>query len=249
MTRYIYVKAPPGHTLKKPISTGDKIKTIFSLTLMGVGVAALTTVLYPLISYQLLVAPKLQKSDSLSPSPTQSLEVRQAQAKEPKFVPEMINTTLDYTNADTWFPQAQPQTTTTTASYYTFSVPKLGINNALVKIGGEDLKQSLIHYGGTSLPGDLGNPVIFGHSVLPQFFDPSNYVSIFSTLHTLSKGDEFIISQDDVEYRYIIRDMYEVDPSDLSPLAQSYDNYHLTVITCTPPGTYLRRLIIRATLS
>jgi sortase A len=98
------------------------------------------------------------------------------------------------------------------------------------------------------MPGDLGNTVIFGHSVLPQFFNPTNYVSIFSTLHTLERGDDLQIISDGVDYNYKITDMYEVMPDDLSPLAQTYDGHHLTIITCTPPGTYLRRLIIKAEL-
>lgn len=249
MPIYRYIKAPPGYTIKKPLRLSEKLKVAASVLFMGVGITALTTVAYPLLSYQITVAPKLQKPTRIAPQTKQPLEVAQVQANEPYFAPEIINTALDYTNANTWFPQAQPQTQTKGITRYSFSVPKLGITNAVVKVGGEDLKQSLIHYGGTALPGELGNAVVFGHSVLPQFFDPKNYTSIFSTIHTLDIGDEFLINADGVEYRYVIRDMYEVEPTDLSPLAQTYDNYYLTVITCAPPGTYLRRLIIKATLT
>jgi len=40
--------------------------------------------------------------------------------------------------------------------------------------------------------------------------------------------------------------MYEVAPTDLSVLEQHFDGRYLTLITCSPPGTYLRRLIIKA---
>lgn len=247
MEKY-YIKAPPGHTIKQKIPFGKKFKTITSLILISIGVMAFTTVAYPLISYQILVAPKLQRTTTLSPIPNSPIEVQRARATEPQFLPEMINTSLDYTDANTWFPRALKQTGAKDRTFYTFSIPRLGIENAVVKVGAEDLKESLIHYGGTALPGNLGNPVIFGHSVLPQFFDPTNYTSIFSTLHTLGVGDEILIDYDGVKYTYVIREMYEVIPEDISSLGQSYDNYHLTVITCTPPGTYLRRLIVKATL-
>jgi sortase A len=54
------------------------------------------------------------------------------------------------------------------------------------------------------------------------------------------------IMADGATYTYKITQMYEAMPDDLTPLAQSYDGRHLTLITCTPPGTYLRRLIIKA---
>jgi sortase A len=131
---------------------------------------------------------------------------------------------------------------------YTLSIPNLGISQAIVKYGHTDLKKSLIQYPDTAMPGTLGNTVIFGHSVLPQFFSPTNYVSIFSTLHTLKNGDRVELVYDNTTYTYAIYDMYEVEPEELSPLAQTFDDRRLTIITCTPPGTYLRRLIIRASL-
>jgi len=98
------------------------------------------------------------------------------------------------------------------------------------------------------MPGKTGNTVIFGHSVLPQFFTPKNYTTIFSTLYTLKIGDEITISYDGITYTYVIQYMYEVKPDNLQPLEQTYDDKYLTLITCTPPGTYLRRLIVQAVL-
>ena len=43
--------------------------------------------------------------------------------------------------------------------------------------------------------------------------------------------------------------MYEVQPTDLSVLEQRFDNRYLTLITCSPPGTWLRRLILRAQIA
>lgn len=250
---YRYIKAPPGYTLQKPEAASSYLRKAISAVLLTIGIAATTSVAYPLAYYQLKLAPRLEGSTLISPAVT---EIRQplsaippVKAAEPTFLPEMINTTLDYTDPDTWFPDAKladagtlPETT------YSLAIPALNIKNATVVTTHSDLKKSLIHYPGTAMPGDLGNTVIFGHSVLPQFFNPKNYISIFSTLHTLTQGDEIVLTSDNVEYRYQISDIYEVMPDNLTPLAQSYGSRRLTLITCTPPGTYLRRLIVKADL-
>lgn len=155
----------------------------------------------------------------------------------------------DLTKASNWFQGSQNvQFATSEVSYFTLSVPKLKIDNATVAIGGEDLSKSLIQYPGTALPGKVGNSVIFGHSVLPQYFDPKNYMTIFSTLHTLKPGDEVIANYDGVTYRYKVETMFEVLPTDLQVLDQSLTDAYMTLITCAPPGHPLkpRRLIVRA---
>lgn len=236
--RYRYVKAPPGYQLVAPPSGKRLVKYYLSLILMTLGVAISTTVAYPLINYQLTVAPRLQKTNLVSPI-TPSIV----------FADEVVNTALDYTDSSTWFGGvSRVQSGSGPSKLSTLSIPKLNIEQAVVRNDHTDLKQSLIQYPGTANPGDLGNTVIFGHSVLPQFFNPQNYVTIFSTLHRLVVGDKIELEADGASYTYEIYEMYETTPDDLSPLAQSYNGRYLTLITCTPPGTYLRRLIVKAHL-
>lgn len=155
----------------------------------------------------------------------------------------------DYTQAGNWFPKnSSYQLNIQAPKSYKLSIPKLEIEEALVNTIGEDLSKGLVHYSGTALPGNLGNGVVFGHSILPQFYSPENYMAIFSTLHTLEDGDQIIVSYDDIQYQYQVVDMFEVEPTDISVLDQEYDDKYLTLITCTPPGTYLRRLIVKAKL-
>ena len=73
-------------------------------------------------------------------------------------------------------------------------------------------------------------------------------LSIFNPLVKAKIGDEIIINYDGITYRYIIRHTAEVDPEKVEVLAQSYDRYELTLVTCTPLGTYLRRFVARAEL-
>lgn len=252
MTLYSYIKAPPGYTLQRPENPLRYFRVFLSVFLLTLGIASFTTVAYPLISYQLIYAPRLQRSANMlspiAPSNNNPLEIKTALAAEPKVLPELLGTPLDNTDSEFWYPTRAVQAVDFTKLVYTLSIPKLGIKGASVRNDHTDLKQSLIHFQGTAAPGDLGNTVIFGHSVLPQYFDPHNYITIFSTLHTLKKGDEIFLNDGDATFRYVIAEMYEAEPDDLSPLSQSYDNRYLTLITCTPPGTFLRRLIIRAVL-
>jgi sortase A len=43
-------------------------------------------------------------------------------------------------------------------------------------------------------------------------------------------------------------ELKEVKPTDVSVLEQRYDEKTISLVTCIPPGTYLRRLIVKAKL-
>ncbi len=120
-------------------------------------------------------------------------------------------------------------------------------------VGGTDLNSSLIAFKGTALPGNPGSPVIFGHSVLRQFYNPSEknprrYNSIFSTIMTLDIGDKIYVTSGGVKYTYAVSLKKEVNPEDVYILTQKYDAKQLKLVTCTPEGTYLRRGVVTAQL-
>lgn len=246
MMLYRYLKKEPlPLKLKKSKIPRTKIVS-FVLVFLGLGLIAYAA--YPIISYQLFLAPKFA-NNFLSPT----IEAEMAQSF---FVPQTLGAEiklLDLTNASNWFPELENSSAMEEigekGETYSLSIPKLKIDNAQVLVAGQDLKKNLIHYPGTAYPGRFGNTVIFGHSVLPQFFNPKNYMTIFSTLPTLNPRDEIIIYFNKVKYQYVVEKMIEVPPSDISILAQRYDDSYLTLITCVPPGTYLKRLIVRARLA
>jgi len=121
-------------------------------------------------------------------------------------------------------------------SYYSLTIPKLEIYSATIAIGGEDLSENLIHFPGTALPGKRGNSVIFGHSVLPIFFNPKDYYTIFSTLPRLEVGDEIEVVYDGIFFKYRVEAMFEVLPEDIQILEQDYGGSFLSLVTCVPPG-------------
>ncbi|MEK7112300.1 MAG: sortase [Patescibacteria group bacterium] len=157
---------------------------------------------------------------------------------------------IDFTKASNWFVggATREDFSAEKISYYTISIPRLKIENATIAIGGEDLSKSLVQYPGTALPGKRGNSVIFGHSILPIFFNPKDYISIFSTLPTLKAGDEINVNYDGVSYKYRVENMFEVLPTDIQVLEQDSRDSFLTLITCVPPGDPRkpRRLVVRA---
>jgi sortase A len=198
------------------------------------GVVILVSVILPIAEYE---AESRQKYPELL-SPIVEAET------------DTIPQDVDYTRASNWFVAGanKEEFIFSKVSYYTLSIPALGIETATVAIGGEDLSDSLIQYPGTALPGKIGNAVIFGHSILPQFFDPENYLAIFSTLPRLKEGNVIYINYDGISYKFRVEDMFEVRPTDIQVLGQDSNDSFLTLITCTPPGHPLKpkRLIVRA---
>lgn len=227
---------------QKPKASKSKRKKI-ALILLILGLAVLFSVLFPIIRFQLQYA--VNFNQLISPISTKNFISSQS---------ILNNSSADYTQVSNWFSNDSSLSNQFTSGTdqiitYNLSIPKLKISNGTVTFGTMDLEKSLIQYPQTALPGQLGNTVIFGHSMLPQFFNSKNYLTIFSTLYKLEIGDEILIDYDRVQYEYVVDEIYEVKPTDFSVLDQRYDQKTLTLITCSPPGTYLRRLIIKATLS
>jgi len=225
---YAYVKAIPARRRKINFR-------FLSYGLVTLGIFFIINCTFPILVYQ-LKSLRFSRSSLVEPVENYSFAYES-------------NDYVNYDDYENWFYTSPKQFfRETKITHYSLSIPKLGIENAVVTIGGGDLSKSLIHYPGTALPGEYGNAVVFGHSVLPQFFNPKNYKTIFSTLPTLKEGDEILIDFDGISYRYAVIKMVEVSPGDISVLEQRYNGEYLSLITCVPPGTYLRRLVVRAKL-
>ena len=240
MPLYQYIKAKPRDPKKR-------LPRMVSFVLMSLGGGILVWALWPIVSF-LLVSESLFTA-VIGPVPDARSAVQSSGPLAPVVLAAADTSgAVEFTNANAWFPTAPQKKVVTPVNSYTLSIPKFNIKNATVIIAGDDLLKSLIHYGGTGLPGEYGTAVVFGHSTLPQFFSPTNYKTIFSLLPTLTIGDEIFVTYDGVQYRYIIFEMVITDPTDLSSLEQRFDDSYLTLITCVPPGTYWKRLNVRARL-
>ena len=108
----------------------------------------------------------------------------------------------------------------------------------------EALQDGVVHYPGTSLPGQAGNSVITGHS---SYFpwDSGRFKDVFALLHDVVVGDKIVVYYEQDKIIYEVYDIQVVLPDDIEVLKQS-PNDKLTLITCTPVGTNLKRLIVHA---
>lgn len=159
------------------------------------------------------------------------------------------NLGTNYLNAQSWFPTYKNKKSgDAKIQSYTLSIPTLGIKDALVSTADNELEKHLVNYGGTAIPPDNGNAVIFGHSTLPQLFHSEDYKTIFATLYKLKVKDEFSVNVSGIVYTYKVSSIIVVEPSDTSIFGQDYNDSHVTLVTCTPPGTTWKRLIIKAKL-
>lgn len=228
------------------INTARRVhSTIPSFVLMTIGAGILVWVLWPILSFSLFVEPLF--AGVISPVGL----VNDSMSKQSNYLSPVVlaaGGNVDTADANTWFPTQPQKKVVTPVNTYTLSIPKLNIQNATVAIAGDDLSKNLVHYGGTGLPGEYGTTVIFGHSVLPQFFDPHNYKTIFSTLPTIKPGDDIFVTYDSIQYQYHVVDLVVTEPNDLSSLEQNFSDSYLTLITCVPPGTFWKRLNVRAKL-
>lgn len=213
-----------------------RISRTLAVLLGLIGLAVLGYTLVPILTFDLAYDSNLQE-EYLSPIPEEKYSLAED---------------VDFTKASNWFvdDESAADFNSGKIGYYSLDIPKLNIENATVAIGGEDLADSLIQYPGTALPGRNGNAVIFGHSILPRYYDPTDYLAIFSTLPTMSRGDDITLRYDGVTYRYVVEDMFEVKPTDIEILEQNKNGSYITLVTCTPPGDPRRpkRLIVRAKL-
>jgi len=205
------------------------------------GIIILAGVFYPIVDYNKTYSKDYVKL--LSPLADPGGQVQ-------GILSNSVNGTPDDTKASSWFTggATQEEFSVSKVSYYTISIPKLKIDTATVAIGGEDLSRSLIQYPGTALPGKRGNSVIFGHSILPIFNNPNNYISVFTMLPTLKKGDQIFVNFDGISYVYRVEEMFEVLPTDIQVLDQDTSDSFVTLVTCVPPGDPRdpKRLIVRA---
>jgi sortase A len=86
---------------------------------------------------------------------------------------------------------------------------------------------------------------------LPIFYNPENYLAIFSTLNRLKEGDEVIVNYDGIQFKFKVETLFEVKPTDIQILEQDSSDSYLTLVTCSPPGDPRKpkRLIVRARLT
>lgn len=237
--------------LKEDTSVRRKAINYVSYVTLTIGSLLLFWSFYPILSFELYSRLFMQRNlQTPVPKSNRVSALEEANSVLGSFNAFSSNL-RDFTQANLWFP-TKPQGSSAqnlSVKTYFLSIPKLNIKDAKVTVGGENLAKSLVHYLPQSLPGEYGNVVIFGHSTLPQLYNVKDYKTIFTYLPSLEKKDKVYITINGAEYVYEIFDMTVVNPDQVSVLEQKTDASYLTLITCVPPGTYWKRLVVKAKLT
>ncbi len=203
---------------------------------------------FPLLSWELYLKPVFASSSYASPIPKNTI-ITKNYLKSFLSNTENMLSGVDYNNATNWLPPSyKEESSNQTAAVYSISIPKIDLENLMISTVDTDLTSHLVHFPGTAVPPQKGSASIFGHSTLPQLFDRKNYKTIFANIHEVQIGDDIIANVDNTLYTYKIFSIEITDPEDTSYLTQNYDASYLYIITCTPPGTTWKRLIVKSRL-
>ncbi len=132
-------------------------------------------------------------------------------------------------------------------------IPKISANAkvfANVDAGNQKEYEQILQKGvaqvlGTSLPGGPDNIYLFAHST-DFSFDVLRYNAVFFLLHNLENGDEISLYYLGRRYNYYVYDKKIVEPEDVEYITKKYGRPTLTLQTCWPPGTTLKRLLVFA---
>lgn len=241
------------YSYEKEVNTARRrYLTMISYTSMLLGSLFLFWSFYPVIAFEIYSRIFIKQNIS-SPIPTTQAASLEKSASVLGTANSFSTNLADFTKANVWFPTAKGVDTLgkdkPRLKSYRLSIPSINVEDAKVQIGGEDLLSGLVHYQSPSMPGEVGNIPIFGHSTLPQLHKKDDYKSIFTYLPTIESGAKVYADVGDVRYTYKVYDKFVVKPSQISVLNQEYDDSYLTLVTCVPLGTYWNRLVVKAKLT
>lgn len=243
MATTIYIKKPlKVKNPKEPrfrFKTNKNYEKIFFITITLVGFSAMLFAALPLIIWEVETLPRLTAKVEVFPVPKNQVLSEKVTAGV-----QVIKDPDGFSYFTTDFkPKGQRP-----KEYY-LSIPKLKIDKAQVKVDSLTFDQNLAHFPGTAIPGEAGNAFVTGHSSLPEFADVNNYRSVFTNLSDLQIGDTIIVENNQQKLEFIVQYSKIVDPRDLSvlfPISPTARN--LTLMTCVPPGTNSKRLVVITSL-
>ncbi|MGH7218634.1 MAG: sortase [Candidatus Microsaccharimonas sp.] len=134
-------------------------------------------------------------------------------------------------------------------------IPKINVDvPAIYGIGFDHASQmtamesGVAHFaipGANSKPGEIGNTVLSGHSS-NDLFDGGDYKFIFAQLDKLNAGDTIYTNYEGKRYTYVVTKKEVVKPTEVNKLVYPTNKPMLTLITCTPLGTAIDRLLVTA---
>ena len=230
----LYLKNPPKIKSKRQ----DRF---FFAAISIVGFLSIIFAIWPYLVWQVTTIPKLTARIEQVPIPqSQVLSATTILSSSVQIVEDPDG--FSYFTTDYKPQEPRPED-------FFITIPKLKIEKARAKVDSIRFDQNLAHFPGTAIPGEAGNAFVTGHSVLPQFNDPKNYKAIFTKLSDLEIGDKVYVEIEGKNLEFIVQYAKIVDPKDLSVLSPiSATGRNLTLMTCVPPGTNTKRLVVVTSL-
>lgn len=134
-------------------------------------------------------------------------------------------------------------------------IPKINVETPVVYGIGADhdsqmkaMEGGVAHFsipGANSVPGQIGNTVVAGHSS-NDVFAAGDYKFIFAQNEKLVEGDTIYMNYEGVRYTYRISSREVVMPNEVNKIVLDNGKPMLTLISCVPLGTADKRLLIFA---
>jgi LPXTG-site transpeptidase (sortase) family protein len=131
-------------------------------------------------------------------------------------------------------------------------IPKINVNAPIVENVDpfssfdyqRQLAKGVAHAKGTGLPDQERTMFLFAHAS-GDILMARRYNSVFYLLNKLAAGDQLVIYYRDAPYYYQVTASKEVAADAVNYLEEDQEN-DLILMTCTPPGTTWRRLLVLA---
>lgn len=138
---------------------------------------------------------------------------------------------------------------------FSIVIPKIAANTKVVKnidpfnsqIYQQALTQGVAHASTSDTPDKSGNVFIFAHSA-GNWYQANQYNGVFYLLNKLTSGDEIFVYYQNQKYTYSVDHIKTISSQETNYLNRNFGQNQLTLMTCWPPGTTLKRLLVTATL-
>ena len=207
-----------------------------SLFLLGLGVFVLVQVAMPFIAFKAWEVTALD-ADQLLVDPL---------SKESKA--DVLGISVENVNN---FPTIVSNNRRETP-YQTFKleIPSIKLPETEVQVNSNEFDLFLGHLPGTALPGEKGNVFITGHSSLSGLLPKGKQVAFFVNLPKIKKGDQVKVTALGQRFVYEVVGLRVVDPKEVGVInpPDGYGRY-VTLMTCVPPGSNAKRLIVLTKLA
>lgn len=183
---------------------------------LGVGLATLSIFLFSFFN-EVIIAPFIQPARTTAATPVIVSGDTVAPSKEPQVIIPKINVQIPL---------------------------RFDIQSNTEEAMQKELEHGVAHYPSTAEPGQNGNGAYFGHSS-NNLFNKGQYKFAFVLLNQLVPGDTFYLTKDGKLYAYKVFKKHVVEPNQVEVLDPIEGHpATATLITCDPPGTSLRRLVV-----